>query len=246
MSVEKECGQDLVFKYVVEQIVSRKILPGQLIYESAIAKATNLSRTPVREAFVRLVSGKFLEQAPGRKGYLFPKLTIADMQEVFHARECVESKIAFLAAANATKSDVDLLTSITTDELETKENRQKNHDCIYLRNGESYDNPTTNIKFHLTLSTLAKNKYLESIYEIIYWRSHLYTHYILMTIPLSSDIEIILKERRQNNAIAAEHAAIIKAISDRNCEMAAQCASKHIINTTTYKIAFNSTGLAGF
>lgn len=243
---KKENSPHVVFKRVVEMIVSREINPGDLLYETSVAADTGLSRTPVREAFVRLVSEGFLEQKKGKRGYIVPSLTLEDMQDVFHARECLEQKIAFLAAENAVKSDIELLEQINDDEIENLKMEKNAVEHIYEREGEAYGSIEANVRFHLSLAQIADNRYLERAYEMIYWRSHLYTHYIISLLPLPEEVEKIFQNRRHHNVVAAEHADMIKAISMRDGEKASDIALKHIRNTTAYMIAFKCPGVKFF
>ena len=80
-----------VFRYVMDRIVERRLLPGDRITEPPLAEELGLSRTPIRQALARLVSEGFLENRPDQRGYRLPPLDRQDMQEVFSAREVLAS-----------------------------------------------------------------------------------------------------------------------------------------------------------
>ncbi|MDR1508137.1 MAG: GntR family transcriptional regulator [Synergistaceae bacterium] len=236
MTEEKENSSNAVLRHVVEMVVSGEVLPTEVLYETAMAAYTGLSRTPVREALSRLVNEGFLSQTKGKRGYVVPPLTLADMRNVYHARECAESKLAYLAAEKAVKSDVEALTQINEDESEASPNFIAAP--LYTRRGESYSAVGVNVKFHMSVAHIADNKYLERIYEMIYWRSHLYTHYIISRLRMPPEVEEIFELRRLENTAAKEHAELTEAIAMRDADKAAALTLKHLHSTTYYTIAF--------
>lgn len=53
---------DTVFERIREAILTRKLLPGSRVVESTIAKQFSVSKTPVREAFLKLAQIGLIEQ----------------------------------------------------------------------------------------------------------------------------------------------------------------------------------------
>ena len=60
----KSINSDEIYLALKEDIINLKLYPGQLISENEIAKQYNVSRTPVKTAFLRLKSEKFIEIVP--------------------------------------------------------------------------------------------------------------------------------------------------------------------------------------
>ncbi|MDR2780211.1 MAG: GntR family transcriptional regulator [Synergistaceae bacterium] len=236
MTEKKENSSNEVLRHVVEMVVSGKVLPTEVLYETTMADYTGLSRTPVREALLRLVNEGFLGQVKGKRGYVVPPLTLEDMRNVYHARECTESKLAYLAAEKAIKSDVEALKQINEEESRAKSNFIVA--SLYTRRGESYSAVDVNVKFHMSVAHIADNKYLKRIYEMVYWRSHLYTHYIISRLRMPPEVEEIFERRRLENIGAKEHAELTDAIAIRDGERAAALTLNHLRNTTYFTIAF--------
>jgi GntR family transcriptional regulator of vanillate catabolism len=236
MAEKNENSSNEVLRHVVEMVVSGRVLPTEVLYETAMAAYTGLSRTPVREALSRLVNEGFLGQVKGKRGYVVPPLTLEDMRNVYHARECTESKLAYLAAEKAIKSDVEALKRINAEESEAKPNFIAVP--LYTRRGESYSAVGVNVKFHMSVAHIADNKYLKRIYEMVYWRSHLYTHYIISRLRMPPEVEEIFERRRLKNIAAEEHSELTDAIAMRDGERAAALTLKHLQSTTYYTIAF--------
>jgi len=51
---------EIIYKNLKNQIIEGKLQPRQHIYEIDLAKEFNVSRAPIREAFAKLIQGKFV------------------------------------------------------------------------------------------------------------------------------------------------------------------------------------------
>lgn len=92
----RESTRDYVYGLLRDHIIRLKLKPGQLISENDIAAQLQLSRTPVREALIRLSQEQLLEVQPQRGTYV----SLIDMEQVEEARfvrEQLEPAIAKLA-----------------------------------------------------------------------------------------------------------------------------------------------------
>lgn len=70
-----------VHDVLLQELVSGKFLPGERIRDDDIAKRLNVSRTPVREALVRLTYAGLVDTAPNR----YTRVTELDLTEVADA-----------------------------------------------------------------------------------------------------------------------------------------------------------------
>ena len=102
---DQESLRDQVVKYILTQIQYLKLLPGQIINEVALAKELNVSRTPVREAMIRLVADGVLIKVP-RKGYT---LVEVDRRQIDNTHEIIAVLDGYAAAI--------ALPSITCEDL---------------------------------------------------------------------------------------------------------------------------------
>ena len=71
--------------------------PGERLIQETIASQIDVSRTPVREAFLRLEREGVLEAA-GRGGFQIREITEKEIQHLYLAREAVEGFAAKLLA----------------------------------------------------------------------------------------------------------------------------------------------------
>jgi DNA-binding GntR family transcriptional regulator len=84
-------------------IVDGDLAPGERLAESRIATLLGVSRTPVREAFARLVKDGLLCPAP--RGGVVVVDPRDEFIEIFHLREAIEGCAARLAALRATADE---------------------------------------------------------------------------------------------------------------------------------------------
>lgn len=87
---------DRVYAHVKEAILEQVYEGGSLLTEGEIAEAVGCSRTPVREALLRLAAEDLVRLYP-KKGALVLPMSARDVDDVLEARELVEG----FAAARA-------------------------------------------------------------------------------------------------------------------------------------------------
>ena len=84
---------DRAYDYVKGRIISGNYPDTTMLSEGEVAGSLGLSRTPVREAFLRLEVEGFLKLYP-KRGALVLSLSDRDIREIFEARQLVETKCA--------------------------------------------------------------------------------------------------------------------------------------------------------
>lgn len=87
--MKNESLTDKVYKSLRFDILTRKIPGGKRITESAVAKELNVSRTPVREALLKLTQEKLITAIP-RTGYIVEDMSDNDIQDLFSIRMEIE------------------------------------------------------------------------------------------------------------------------------------------------------------
>ena len=120
-------------------IVSGQFEPGQRITEVGIAALLGVSRTPVREAFLRLTTDGLLRATAGGIEVVDPRAELADITLL---REAVESVAARLAAERATAEEI---TGIADLAAETGRADPRNLAC----------RAALNEQFHLAIAAAA-------------------------------------------------------------------------------------------
>jgi DNA-binding GntR family transcriptional regulator len=100
----------LAYERLKHAIAAGDLKPGERLTELRIATLLGVSRTPVREAFARLIADGLLASA-GRGGVTIvdPRTEIA---EIYHLREAIEGISARFAAIHATSGEKREITSL--------------------------------------------------------------------------------------------------------------------------------------
>jgi DNA-binding GntR family transcriptional regulator len=101
-----------VYNALSEAIVEGKLPPGQRLRETQMAEALGVSRTPVREAFVRLKQQRLLS-SDASGAYNVAEWDRQTLWEIATLRAALESLAFSLAPQNLTREDYDHLEEIT-------------------------------------------------------------------------------------------------------------------------------------
>jgi len=87
--MDTSSAADRAYRHVKRSLLDQVYASGALLTEGEIAAAVGLSRTPVREALLRLEAEGLLRLYP-KKGALVLPLSAQEVGDVFEARELVE------------------------------------------------------------------------------------------------------------------------------------------------------------
>lgn len=99
---------EVAYQAIKEEILSATLLPGDMLYESALAKRLGMSKTPIREALRRLTQERFVDVIP-RKAYVVGGMSMSDVVEVFSLRRIIEPHLAGMAARQRTAAQMEAL-----------------------------------------------------------------------------------------------------------------------------------------
>jgi DNA-binding GntR family transcriptional regulator len=95
---------DKAYHAIRLRIVSLELAPGVLIDERALAEELGMSRTPVREAIMRLQRDRLVEVYP-RRGMFVTGVDVRELARLSEVRAVLEPEAARLAAERATEAD---------------------------------------------------------------------------------------------------------------------------------------------
>lgn len=99
----KKLGEvERVYRILREWLITAKLAPGEFLSEIDLAVKCGTSRTPVREAFTRLMQDKWLSRIP-RKGFMVTPISVRDIIDMYEYRKALEcftvSKVAQIASS---------------------------------------------------------------------------------------------------------------------------------------------------
>lgn len=140
-----------VFNTIREAILRLELRPGTVIDEAELAASLNVSRTPIREAIIQLIS-EGLVIRDGRSARVAP-LDFDEVPKLYDALLISSRMIHRLAALNRTEAD---LKKIETTMIAFEEG---------IRSGDGLSRSELNAEFHLAISAAAHNSYFEEFYE---------------------------------------------------------------------------------
>ena len=94
-----ESVKDYAYRVLRKNIIYLTVKPGEAISENTVALALNVSRTPVRETFAKLVNDNLLEVYP-QKGTYVPLIDMKRVRESVFMRVTMEDAIIKEACTN--------------------------------------------------------------------------------------------------------------------------------------------------
>lgn len=117
----RRTSADEVFDQLHADIVSLRLLPGTKLSESDIAKRNQVSRQPVREAFIRLNNMRLLTVRP-QKATLVRKISMREILNSRFIRTAVEVEVVRKACENTDDIDFDAFELNLAKQLEAAKN----------------------------------------------------------------------------------------------------------------------------
>ena len=109
---------DDVYQQILVAISGGKLEPGDRLLQEKIAAEMNVSRTPVREAILRLEQEGILVKTE-RKGFSVRKVSTREVRDVFGAREAIEGYAAYQVAIEKEPAQIAaIIKAFEVEELE--------------------------------------------------------------------------------------------------------------------------------
>lgn len=96
--------KEQIYDYITDAIMNGELEPNHFINESELSKKIGISRTPVREALIRLSSEGVLESSP-RKGFLLRSMDIKEAKDLYHVIGKLDAMAAEAALNNMKQED---------------------------------------------------------------------------------------------------------------------------------------------
>jgi DNA-binding GntR family transcriptional regulator len=184
------------------ELVSLARRPGEAISEGEIATSYGVSRTPVREAILKLSDEGLVEIFP-QSGINVSRIPIAALPEAIVIRRALEETTTRLTAEHATPSQILALHSIVE--------RQREADAAHDR--EAFHQADE--LFHATIAEIAK---YPGIWKLI----------LQVKVHVDRFRQLTLPQAGRMATVIAEHERILSAIEAHDVDGAAAAMAKHI------------------
>ena len=147
--MQKVALKDQIYQNILNEIQYGKLSTNAIINEKDFTEKFAVSKTPVREALVRLCSEGILENLP-RYGYRLIPVTQNEIQEIIEYRKIVEIEALRLSYHFIGPVEIDQLRALDASGQEALESRNARL---------SWE---INEKFHWELANLCPNRYFRS------------------------------------------------------------------------------------
>lgn len=102
---------DEAYDIIKMRIIDLHYRPGEVLFTQQLAQELNLSRTPVREALVKLSQEGLLGQTDSRK-FQVTDITKESIVEIYSLRECFELAAVGHVIAHIDRNDIEAMQSI--------------------------------------------------------------------------------------------------------------------------------------
>lgn len=158
-----------VYRLLQKLIVNLHLMPNQLLTENDLSSALNLSKTPVREALIRLAE-EHLVVLSHQKATCVAPIDIRRVFEGYFIRLSLESSCAEQLTATATEEDIQVLEEIIEEMRRTLEAGEL--DSLYLLDnafhGATFDRaglPHTRRQVDIAKAEVDRVKSMKSVYR---------------------------------------------------------------------------------
>lgn len=197
-----ETASAAVYRVLRQEIVWLKRKPGEPIVEKDIALAQGVSRTPVREALLRLAGEGLVDMIP-KSGTTVARIPLTKLPEAIVVRKALEQVTAGAAATRARRSDITSLRAI----LERQREAEMAGDRAEFHRADE--------AFHAAIAAVGGYPGIWSLVQTVKTQID---RYRLLTLPQPGRIARVIEE----------HAAVVTAIAQHDAERAAAAMGGHL------------------
>lgn len=200
----KGTGVKLAYETLRDEILSLVLAPGALLDETSLAERFGMSRSPVREALIRLAGDELVVTLSNRSTVVAP-IDIQSFPKYVEALDIAQRMNTRLAAELRDESD-----------LRSIARRQKDF-VAAVGTGDHLAMSEANKAFHMAIAAAGRNPYLSSFYERLLdqGRRMLHLHFAF------------LEQGQGGYLLTDEHVEMLEAIRARDVARADALAHAH-------------------
>lgn len=191
-----------VYRDLKRRILRLDLAPGEALSEPHLAQHYDLSRTPVREALIRLSDEGLVDIVP-KSGTTVARIPLALLPEAIFVRHALEEATCRQAAARATDSALLRLEACIA--LQREMSAQPDIEAFHLADEQ----------FHATLADVAG---FPGIWTLVERAKMHIDRYRRLTLPRHGRMPMVIEE----------HVAIVEAIRRRDPDAAGRAMTRHL------------------
>ncbi len=197
---------DLAYDLLLEELISGDLRPGDKILQDSYAQKFGMSRTPVRDALLRLENNRFIHKVSSQGGFEVCPLLYSDFCELSKFRSILEEGAVRIALRNLDDPDLEHMSQNIeqTRALKSIEDRQKRAAKLL----------ELDFDFHGIIIFGCNNRYVIDAYQRNYSRLYLY-------------MRIVRTEMYNLSYVVNSHNLIFEALRSRNESQVVQILHNH-------------------
>ncbi len=207
---QKETGSARVYAQLRQDILRVVIAPGAPLDEVGLSERFGLSRSPIREALVRLSSEGLVQILANRSTIVAP-MDMQSVPEFLDSLDLLQRVTTRSAARYRTEND---LKEIVAAQLGYEEGARHS-----LETGDSLPMIESNYVFHMAIARAGKNRYFAGFYQRVLEEGRRMLHFHLAFQRQESDISV--------EKLAEGHTEMVEAIRLRDADRAEAAAHVH-------------------
>ena len=206
----KGASSEHAYRALMQEIVSFTLVPGEDLDEAALVGRLGVSRTPVREALVRLAAEGLVQLVPNRGARVAP-MGWTDIREHLEAFDVSQRLVTRWAAVRRTDEHI--------AKMET--------DRLAFEAAFAQDDPVAmldaNFRFHAAIGNACRNSLLQRFYL-----QQLTADLRIARLAMTNECFPSEPAYRDHvGAIVREHCELVDAIRDRDADRAEELARSH-------------------
>lgn len=209
---QKETGSARVYLQLRNDILRVVLAPGTPLDENGLSERFGLSRSPVREALVRL-SSEGLVQILANRSIVVAPIDFTSVPQFLDALDLLQRVVTRSAARFRTEADL--------KEIISAQHAYEVGAAKSLHTGDSLPMIETNHAFHMAIAKAGKNIYYAHFYQRILDEGRRILHFHFEFMRLDPEISTA--------KLAAGHTEMVEAIRDHDLDRAERVAHEHAV-----------------
>jgi len=208
-----------IYSSLRHDILTMSLPPGDLLDEVKIAKRFDVSRSPVREALIRLSSEGLVKTLPNKSTMVSP-LNVEEFPKYLDALDLMQRVTTRLAATQHTAED---LARIKVEQAAFEHSLQQRDALAMIE---------SNRNFHIAISDAGHNRYFTLLYARLLDEGRRMLRLYFRSLDDMLPPELI-----------GQHQNIIEAIENRDADLADKLAHEHAVQVGDQFLAYLGTRL---
>lgn len=212
-----------IYEVLRRQIISMELVPGAVLDEAGLSRDFKLSRSPIREAIIRLAGEGLVTVLPNRST-IVSTLDLQALPSFLDALELIQRAVTRLAAIHWTQDQFERIQQFSLEferALDAKDTGQT---------------LSANYNYHMAIAEAARNKYLKLLYGRLLDEGK---RLLRMNFSVEADLA-----RHGSSALVQEHRDITEAIAARDADRAEELGYQHALrfrNRIVQQLGYSDT-----